>query len=108
MLSDIVTLIFSVLGMIYLLLSCVKRILLWRQETITVTVPLSSCDEGIFNKISNIRSICDFCGIQKKCTVVVINYGAPEWFCDKLKAYFGETDNLKIVNPENLITELHT
>lgn len=107
MFHDIATLIFAILGMVYLLITAIKRTLLWREENIYVTVALTDENESIFEKISNIRAILDFCGLNKKCTVIVVNYGAPEWFCDKLKEYFHYADNVKFTTPDSL-KELHT
>lgn len=108
MLSDIITLAFAIAGMIYILLSGVLRILLWREEGFLVTIPLYTSDESIIRRTGNLRSLLEFCGIHKKCTVVIVNYGAPDWFCDKIADYFGQCKNLKIIKAENLITELHT
>lgn len=107
MFYDIVTLVFAILGMVYLLITAIKQVLLWREENINITVGLTDENDGIFEKISNIRAILDFCGLNKKCTVIVVNYGAPEWFCDKLKEYFSYADNVKFATPDS-IKELHT
>ena len=108
MFCDIITLIFAVAGMIYILLSSVLKILLWRETGFCVFIPLDTQDEKIIRRISNLRSLLEFCGLHKKCTVVVVNYDAPDWFCDKIRNYFGNCKNLKIIKSENVITELQT
>lgn len=101
MFSDIVALIFAVFGMISFLFCCVKHVLLWREDDINVAVAIRGADESVFKKITDLRSLFDFCGIGKKCTVIVLNYGAPERFCNELREYFAYTDGVKIISPEN-------
>lgn len=101
MFSDIAALGFAVFGMISFLFFCVKRVLLWREDNINVTVEIYDADKSVFEKINNLRSVFDFCGLGKKCTVIVVNYGAPKWFCNELCEYFSYTDKVKVVSPGN-------
>ena len=105
MFCDIISLFFSVLGIIFLLLTAVFKVILWRQENITLLLTIKDSDTEIYTKIFNIKDILDFCSITEKSTVVVLNYGASEKFCNELSNYFGEVINLKIITPEE-ITEL--
>lgn len=108
MLSDIVSLALAVLGILFILFSVVFRLMVWKEKGVSISIPLTSDNKEIYNRIINIREICEFLGIQKQCTVIVINYGASEWFCDELKECFSDYDFLKIIDTDNLIKELHT
>lgn len=96
--SDIITLGLAVLGIIFLLMLCVLRVMAWRTEDVTVTIPLYDCDRSIFNRIYNIWSIFEFCGMKNKCTVVIVNYGAPEWFCNEIMSYYEKYAFLRIIH----------
>lgn len=108
MLSDIVALILAVTGVVFILFSIIFKLLVWKEKGITISIPLNSEDEEIYNRIINLREICAFLGIQKQCTIVVVNYGASEYFIDELKKYFYQYDFLKIIEAEQPIKELHT
>ena len=49
---------------------------------------------------------CDFCGIHKKSTIVIVNYGVSEAFMEKLKKEFGYSGVFCFVSPENINDEL--
>ncbi len=104
--SDIITLGLSVLGIVFLLMLFVLRLMVWQSEKITVVLPLYSVNDNIYSKIYHIYSLFDFLGIHKKCTVVVINYGAPEDFCNEIRDYYKNYDFLKIINPSDLQDKL--
>lgn len=96
MFCDIMTFVFALLGIISLFIYIIFKLTVWQMDEFTITLPLIGCDKSIYNKVCNIRSFCDFCGIKKKCTVVLINYGAPEWFCEEILNYYENYDFLKI------------
>ena len=109
--SDIITLSLAITGLIALLMLVVMKVVAWRTGQITVTIPLNGCDKSIFYKIYNIRSVFEFCGMKEKCTVVIINYGAPEWFCNEIIKFYEKYDFVKFTSPEALtdtIKELRT
>ena len=108
MLSDFAALVLAILGILFILMSVVFKLLLWKEKGVTITLPLDFNDREIYNRIVNIHEICSFLGIQKQCTIAVISYGASEEFINELKECFSDYDFLKIINKENIITELHT
>lgn len=111
MFNDVLIFILSLWGLISLLLTFIFKMLLWRTEEFIFTIPLIKCDKDILNKIYNVRTFCEFCGIEKRSTVIVVNYGAPKCFCDEIKKHYENYDFLKITEAEGLsdiIKELHT
>ncbi len=108
MLSDIVALILAILGILFILFSFIFKLMIWKDKGVTITVPLNSDNRDIYNRIINIREICSFLGIQKQCTIAIVNYGASEWFIDELSQCFSDYNFLKIIKAEDLVTELHT
>lgn len=112
MFSDIIALIFGILGIVFVLLYLVFKVVTWREESYTFALPLYSESEEIFTHVCNLTDFTEFCGIHKKCTVIIINYGASENFCYNLKNYFRNCINLKIINSdesaEKIFKELHT
>ncbi len=108
MLSDIVTLILAVTGVVFILFSIIFKLMVWKESDIVLSIPLNSDNYEIFDRITNLREICCFLGIQKQCTIVVINYGASDLFINKLKNHFFQYDFLKIIDKEETIKELHT
>lgn len=108
MLSDIVALILTVTGVIFILFSIVFKLLVWRESDVILSIPLNSDDKEIYDRIINLWEICSFLGIQKQCTIAVVNYGASDNFINKLKNDFSEYDFLKIIYKDQPIKELHT
>ena len=111
MLNDILIFALSLWGIISLLFMFVFRMIVWRTGAMVISLPLCKEDKDILNKIYNIRSFFEFCGIEKKCTVVLINYDAPEWFCNEILSFYERYDFVKITSPEAIsdtIKELHT
>lgn len=104
--SDILTLGLAIIGLITLLLIVVMKVLAWRTDEITITIPLYDCDKSVFYRIYNIRSIFEFCGMKEKCTVVIINYGAPEWFCNELLAYYEKYKFVRLIHYYDLADKL--
>ncbi len=108
MLSEIFSLILAIIGVVFLLLSIIFKMLVWKGCDVIISIPLNSDDKEIYDKIINLREICSFLGIQKQCTIAVINYGASGKFINELKNYFSEYSFLKIIYKERPIKELHT
>ncbi len=108
MLSDIAALVLAILGILFVLFALIFKLMIWKEKGVAITVPLNSDNREIYNRITNLREICSFLGIQKQCTIVIINYGASEWFIDELKECFAGYNFLKIIEAKNLIKELHT
>lgn len=108
MLSNIVALALAILGVLFILFALIFKLMIWKEEGVAITIPLNSDNREIYNHIINIRDICSFLGIQKQCTIVLINYGASQWFIDELKECFSDYSFIKFINKEELIKELHT
>lgn len=108
MLSDIIAFILAITGTIFILFTIIFKLMLWKEQDVNISLPLYYDDKEIFDRITNLREICCFLGIQKKCTIVVVDYGASDLFTSKLKSYFSEYSFIKIIKAENLIKELHT
>lgn len=95
MASDIATLVFSVLGVIFLLYLLIFKLLSWREDNAVLTLPLYGNDDAVFQHIDNIRMFTELCGIHKRCKIVVINYGASDWYCEKIRYNYAATVFLK-------------
>lgn len=108
MLSDIVALFLAVVGVVFILFSIIFKLLIWKESGVIISIPLNSEDTEIYDRITNLREICSFLGIQKQCTIAVINYGASEIFIKNLTNHFSQYDFLKIFDKEQPIKELHT
>jgi hypothetical protein len=112
MFSDVIALIFGILGIVFVLLSLVFKVITWREETYMVALPLYTESDEIYTRICNLTDFTEFCGIHKKCTVVIINYGASDKFCNNLENYFRNCISLKIINSNEqsdlIFKELHT
>lgn len=101
MYNDIFTLIFAIFGIIAATIYFTFRLIVWRLDDFMIAIPLKEYDKNIYSKIYNIRSFCDYCSLKNKCTIVLINYGAPDWFCNEIKDYYKEYNFLKIVSCDN-------
>ena len=108
MLSDIVALILAVVGVVFILFSIIFKLLVWKESGVVLSIPLSSDDNEIYDRITNLWKIVCFLGIQKQCTIAVINYGASEIFIKKLTNHFSQYNFLKVIDKESPIKELHT
>ncbi len=106
MFNDILILGFGLIGIIALLLSFVFKMLAWRLEDITITIPLREESKDIYNRIYNIRSFFEFCGIDEKCTVTLINYGVSNRFSNEILSFYEKYDFLKIVNADTKTGEI--
>lgn len=108
MLSDIVALILAVVGVVFILFSMIFKLLVWKESGVVLSIPLNSDDNEIYNRITNLWEILCFLGIQKQCTIAVINYGASKIFIKKLTNHFSQYNFLKVIDKEKPIKELHT
>ena len=108
MLSDIVALFLAIVGVVFILFSVIFKLMVWKESGVSISIPLNSDDDGIYNRIKNLREICSFLGIQKQCTIVVVNYGASEKFIIELKNHFCQYNFLKVIDKKESIKELHT
>lgn len=108
MLSDIIALALAVAGAILILFSIIFKLMVYKEKGVVLSIPLKSDDDEIYSRITNLREICAFLGVQKQCTIAVINYGASESFIKKLEAYFSQYNFVKFIDNKNLIKELHT
>lgn len=106
MISYIVMLALCILGVIFLLNLLILKISSWREENIVLTLPLYSEDDDIIYHIENIKQFADLFCVKKECKVVVINYGAPEWFCKKIAERYKNCGFLSIVSSETSSTEM--
>lgn len=102
MFSDILILILCVWGIISIFYSLIFRLTAWLTEELTLLIPVYRRSDDIHDRIYRIRSLLDFCRIKKKCTVVLVNYGAPEDFCNELREYYSEYDSVKIIPKEEI------
>ena len=106
MFSEIFALIMSILGIVFILYSVLFKLLSWKEDEIVITLPLYSKDDEIFEHIDNLRMFSELCGIHKKCRIVVINYGAPEWFCNKIRLNYDGYSFLEIVDSDTAGEEI--
>ena len=108
MLSDTVALFLAIAGVVFFLFSIIFRLMVWKESGVSISIPLNSDDEEIYNRIKNLREICSFLGIQKQCTIVVVNYSASESFINELNNYYNGYNFLRIIDKDKSIKELHT
>lgn len=108
MLSDIVALFLAVVGVVFILFAIIFKLLVWKEKGVIISIPLISDNNEIYDRITNLWEICSFLGIQKQCTIAVVNYGASDFFINNLKNHFSQYDFLKIIDKEQPIKELHT
>ncbi len=108
MINEIITLGLAVIGMILTMWFIVFKLTVWRIERLTITIPLNGDDKEIFDRIYAAYSLCDFCGLKKKCTIALINYGASDDFCRTINEIYKNYSFIKITEPSDSIKELHT
>ena len=106
MYSDIITLGLSVLGIIFLLTVFILRLTVWQSEKITVVLPLYYEKDKIDSSVYRIYSLFEFLGLHKKCTIVIVNYGASEDFYNELIDYYKNYSFVKIVDSCDLQDKL--
>lgn len=101
MATEAVTLAFAVLGIIFLLFTVIFKLLSWREGMFALSIPLYSANDLIFERIDSLRMLTELCGIHKRCKIVIINYGAPEWFCEKIRINFSGCGFIEVFNADN-------
>ncbi len=106
MLSDIITLGLSVMGIIFLLIMFILRVAVWQSEKITIVLPIYCKNYNIYSRVYHIYSLFEFMGLHKKCTIVLVNYGAPEYFCNEVREFYKNYDFLKILDSCDLQNKL--
>jgi len=106
MIAEVSMLIFAVIGILSILRYLIFKFISFKEEQFTLVLPIFSESDEIFSRIENLREFCEFCGIHKKCTVVIVNYGAPEWFLEKIDEMYGYYGFLKIINADKLSENL--
>ncbi len=106
MCSDIITLGLSVLGIIFLLIIFVLKIMVWQSDKITVVVPFYTDNAAIYSTVYQLYSVFNFLGLHKKCTIVLINYGASENFCNEVREFYKNYNFVKILNSCDLQNKL--
>lgn len=100
MIVEVFTLIFAVIGVLSILRYLIFKFISFKEEKFTLVLPVFSENDEIFSKIENLREFCEFCGIHKKCTVVIVNYGAQKWFLEKIDEQYGYYGFLKIIEAD--------
>ncbi len=106
MVSEAFTFIFALMGILLLFHTVIFKITLWLTEDFTVAIPLYEEDDLIFDRVYKLHSLLDFCGLRKKCTIVIINYGASENYINDLKAYYSQYKKLRITEVCDLPREI--
>lgn len=106
MLSEIFTFIFALAGIVFIFHTFLFKVTLWLTESFTTSIPLHEDNENIFDRVYKLYSLYDFCGLNKKCTIVIINYGASAEFVNELKEYYAHYNNLRIIQKEELPEKL--
>lgn len=97
MITEIFMLGFAIIGILSILRFLIFKLISWKETAFTLVLPIFSENEEIFSRIENLREFCEFTGIHKKCTLVVINYGASKQFLEKIDEMYGYYGFLKIV-----------
>lgn len=107
MASEIATLAFAVIGVISLLFAVIFKLLSWREGTVVLSIPLYAADDTVFERIDSLRMLTELCGIHKRCKIVIINYGAPEWYCEKIRMNFSGWGFLEVFDADNATDEMN-
>ncbi len=100
MFFDICALIFSLIGAVSIIYFINIKLLSWKEESFNIVLPLYSENDDIKEHIYNIRSLFEMVGIEKKLRLTIVNYGAPEWYCQKLLKDFEAYPFINITNSE--------
>ena len=108
MISEIITFVFAMIGLVFTLWFMAFRVTAWRAEGLTITLPLYDDSREICDRVYCAYSLADFCGMKKKCTIAIISYGASEDFCNSIREFYKSYKSIKIIEPQDLIKELHT
>ena len=100
MIAEVSMLVLAIIGILSILRFLIFKFISFKEERFTLVLPVCKEDEEIFGRIENIREFLEFCGIHKKCTVVIINYGAEKWFLEKIQENYGYYGFLKIIDSD--------
>ena len=100
MVAEVTMLIFAIVGILSILRFIIFKFISFKEEKFNLIIPVFKEDEEVFRRIENLREFLEFSGIHKKCTVVIINYGAPNWFLGKINEMYGYYWFLKIVEAD--------
>ena len=102
MVAEVAMLIFAIVGILSVLRFIIFKFISFKDEKFNLIIPVFKEDEEVFRRIENLREFLEFSGIHKKCTVVIINYGAENWFLEKIDEMYGCYGFLKIVDKEDV------
>ena len=102
MIAEVSMLILAVVGVLSILRFIIFKFISFKEEKFNLIIPVFKEDEEVFRRIENLREFLEFSGIHKKCTVVIINYGAENWFFEKIDETYGYYGFLKIVDKEDV------
>lgn len=102
MVAEVSMLIFAIIGILSILRYLIFKFISFKEERFTLVLPVFSESEEIFSRIENLREFCEFCGIHKKCTVIIVNYGAPDWFMEKIDEQYGYYGFLEIIDGDEV------
>ncbi|MBR6551527.1 MAG: hypothetical protein IKT89_01680 [Clostridia bacterium] len=102
MVAEVAMLIFAIIGILGVLRFIIFKFISFKEEKFNLIIPVFKEDEEVFRRIENLREFLEFSGIHKKCTVVIINYGAENWFLEKIDETYGYYEFLKIVDKEDV------
>ena len=100
MIAEVSMLIFAVIGILSILRYLIFKFISFKEDRFTLVLPVFSESDEIFHRIENLREFLEFSGIHKKCTVVIINYGAGDWFLEKIQENYGYYGFLKIIDSD--------
>ena len=102
MVAEVAMLIFAIVGILSILRFIIFKFISFKEVKFNLIIPVFKEDEEVFRRIENLREFLEFSGIHKKCTVVIINYGAENWFLEKIDEIYGYYGFLKIVDKEDV------
>ena len=102
MIAEVAMLILAVVGILSILRFIIFKFISFKEEKFNLIIPVFKEDEEVYRRIENLREFLEFSGIHKKCTVVIINYGAENWFLEKIDEIYGYYGFLKIVDKEDV------
>jgi hypothetical protein len=100
MTTEAATIILAVVGVISILKFLIFKFISWKEEEFILVLPIFTESNDIFQRIENMREFCDFCGIHKKSTIVIVNYGASREFLQKIEDTYGYYGNLQIIEKD--------
>ena len=100
MVAEVAMLIFAIVGILSILRFIIFKFISFKEEKFNLIIPVFKEDEEVFRRIENLREFLEFSGIHKKCTVVIINYGAENWFLEKIQENYGYYGFLKIIDSD--------